>query len=430
MVLEKDKEKQIKQDVISMVNGARDSSSSSSSIVHKDTVVSKMEPQMDASSGRVTVENAGSNNGGEYAGLLNGIQPNVTGLDIVKLMDELNDQIIAGSNELLKNMTDIVEDKLSVISTNSNNSNNNTTSSELTMLLLNMTRDVQTAQQKEIQRQMDEIERLLVRPFEDFAFNDAALLQPASKNDATVDTVWTEEERRRKLEEHRRELVIAGANSTLAESSRRMRTAEIIRNLNVAPLYYSITLFLRWFRKVSAPPLAMLAVLKGAGSLVAGKTKKAQAYSDFIRDGEAMQAGWKRTGEIAAKGKLARKWAILRRSAEIWGYFSSFYIKERRMTKMYESGRWSEEKFSEERSKLGAEITQNLLKLGPTFIKVRTSEINWRECFYGYVPVALKYFVCCHRLANCSRQELILFQRNTLNSSKISKTTYLHFLEI
>lgn len=369
MVLEKGKEKQIEQNTMtSIVNGAKDSiGGGSSSIIHinhdtNKTVLSNKDPNKGTATDIID------------AGLLNGMQPNVTGLDIVKLVEEINDQIIAGSNQLLRNMTDIVEDKLSVMSTNNsnNNNNNNTISSELTMLLLNMTKDVQTAQQKEIQRQMEEIERLLVRPFEDFAFNDAALLQPASSknDDETVDTVWTEEERRRKLEEHRRALVIAGANSTLAESSKRLRTAEIIRNLNVAPLYYSITLFLRWFRKVSAPPLAMLAVLKGAGSIVAGKTKKGQKYSEYIRDGEAMQAGWKRTGEIAAKGKLARKWAILRRSAEIWGYFSSFYIKERRMTKMYESGRWSVEKFSEERSKLGAEITQNLLKLGPTFIKV------------------------------------------------------------
>lgn len=369
MVLEKDKDKQsaVTSSTIN-VNGSKDGI-----ILHKDTAISKSESQILPTNSVVAEDPTGSNSLVEDIGLVNGMGSNVTGsLDIVKLMEEINDQITAGSNELLKNMTNIVEDKLTVLST-TNNNNNNTVSSELTMLLMNMTRDVQTAQQKEIQRQVDEIERLLVRPFEDFAFNDAVLLQPTTKNnDETVENVWTEEERRRKLDEHRRELVIAGANSTLAESSRRLRTAEIVRNLNVAPLYYSITLFLRWFRKVSAPPLAMLSVLKGAGSLVAGKTKKGQTYSDFIRDGESMQAGWKRTGEIAAKGRLARKWAILRRSAEIWGYFSSFYIKERRMTKMYESGRWSEEKFSQERSKLGAEITQNLLKLGPTFIKVGT----------------------------------------------------------
>eukprot|EP00579_Thalassiosira_antarctica_P007731 CAMPEP_0201889086 /NCGR_PEP_ID=MMETSP0902-20130614/29085_1 /ASSEMBLY_ACC=CAM_ASM_000551 /TAXON_ID=420261 /ORGANISM="Thalassiosira antarctica, Strain CCMP982" /LENGTH=1084 /DNA_ID=CAMNT_0048419535 /DNA_START=91 /DNA_END=3345 /DNA_ORIENTATION=+ len=184
----------------------------------------------------------------------------------------------------------------------------------------------------------------------------------------------------------------------VAITSKRMRTAEIMRNIHVAPIYYTIALFMRWVEKASVPPMVMLNILRGvayplkwregrnpsssgkAGSVrrrlfgsrgtpppVDGRTK---TFGDEeIADEEFIQ-GWKRTGEIAAKGKRGRALATFRRSAEIWFYFSSFYIRDAWILKNYNTKRWSKDKFSEERGKLGAQLTQNLLRLGPTFIKL------------------------------------------------------------
>lgn len=280
---------------------------------------------------------------------------------IEQINEQINEQITESSTQIFGNMTSIseqVQDKMK-------SGVPEDTASELVELLTKLAKDLQNAQQKEIERQIAEIEKILLAPLEEFAFSDAALY---SRN-SDEENVMSNEEKNRLKEEHRRELKISGANSTLAESSKRLRSSEIIRNVNVAPFYYSISLLLRWCRKLSAPPLAFISFLKQMGSLLE-PSRKSQTYDEFMSSADSMQAGWKRTGEIAAKGKFGKKWAIMRRSLEIWAYFSSFYIKERRMNKMFEQGRWSKEKFSEERSKLGAEVTQNLLKLGPTFIKV------------------------------------------------------------
>lgn len=178
-------------------------------------------------------------------------------------------------------------------------------------------------------------------------------------------------------------------------TSKKMRTSEIIRNFNVAPIYYSAALAMRWIQKASAPPMAMLMFLRGIayplkwreGGINSGASarrrrlfgRKAAPVAEGDRTksfggvqiaDEEFISGWKRTGEIAAKGRRGRALATFRRSAEIWFYFSSFYIKDAWIMKNYNSGRWTKQRFQEERSKLGGELTQNLLRLGPTFIKL------------------------------------------------------------
>jgi hypothetical protein len=223
---------------------------------------------------------------------------------------------------------------------------------------------------------MEELEKLFVNPLERVAFSDAPLFELNDKKQQQakfgIEPVQIENE-----------LVLAGANSTIQKSAR-MRTSKLFQNLNIAPLYYSVALLYRWASKsketLAYPSIYLLSAYKELANVIKTrggprrrrrKKEGETTYEDNLKDAEAFQSGWKRTGEIAAKGPYAKKWAILRRSAEVWAYFSSFYLKDRRICKKYNSGQWTEEKFVAERSKLGAEVTQNLLRLGPTFIKVR-----------------------------------------------------------
>lgn len=342
-----------------------------------------------------------------------------TAEDVVRLMEEFNKYIEDGSKEMFANFTEVMEEKLELVRLPDD------AAQEMSSYLMDMTLAVQKTQQREIERYLKDIEAQFVRPIEDLAFSDAALFNKETE---------TKKKKTPPDEDKRNKLILTGENSTLQESSRSMRTIEIIRNLNVAPFYYSITLLNRWLRHLSYPPMYVMSSLRGMASLIkwpspTPKKKGEESYAEYIKNAELMQAGWKRTGEIAAKGPLARKWAILRRSAEIWAYFSSFYIKERRMTNKYNSGRWSKEKYSEERSKLGKEVTQNLLKLGPTFIKVRSIDHLRNSCIHGIQHfISFRFSFCFYRLASCFPRGSILCRKNTSISSSCCRTKYRPFL--
>jgi hypothetical protein len=65
-----------------------------------------------------------------------------------------------------------------------------------------------------------------------------------------------------------------------------------------------------------------------------------------------LQAGWKRTGEIAAKGSLYEKWAIFRVSGDL-GLLLVCFTADKRITSKFNSGKWK--KGSRRRGSLGAE---------------------------------------------------------------------------
>lgn len=310
----------------------------------------------------------------------------VDGLDefnathVTEVLDEINRRISEGSTELLQNITNVMDEKLVQLPESA--------ARELSQYIGDLANKMQSAQQKELQRQLMELEDLFVKPLEQIAFSDAPLFMEDGKKKAGMEDEDKAEQRRRQQEE----LILAGQNSTLAKTSR-MRTKEIFQNFDVAPLYYTVALLYRWGSKAAYPSVALLSLYKNLATVLKsrGPRKKRKkkgvkvSYEEYLKDAETMQSGWKRIGEIAAKGPMAKKWAILRRSTEVWAYFSSFYLKDRRINSKFQSGKWSEEKFREERSKLGAEITQNLLRLGPTFIKVSCAHSLSSSCCYEYL---------------------------------------------
>jgi hypothetical protein len=74
--------------------------------------------------------------------LINGNTTNLN-IDVVGLVEEINDQIIAGSNELFNNMTNIIEKQLSLVPEDS------VANYDISQVLSDVTKDIQNAQKKE-----------------------------------------------------------------------------------------------------------------------------------------------------------------------------------------------------------------------------------------------------------------------------------------
>jgi hypothetical protein len=275
-------------------------------------------------------------------------------------MEEINSRIANGTEDLLHSLNMGLDEKISRAPDQS--------AEEFMAYLSDVAENIRQAQEDELNRQLAEFDRKFRYPLESLAFSDVPVYNKQQSGGTGQD------QNQLNATPSRDDLILMGKNSTL-ERTQKMRSREIMKNWNVAPFYYSVALMIRWARKASYPSIYLLSFFKWLGSAIKSNTKGKPTRSMKrnkikISTGDELQAGWKSTGEIAAKGPIARRWAILRRSMEIWAYFSSFYLKDRRITSKYNSGKWTVEKFKAERSKLGAEITQNLLKLGPTFIKV------------------------------------------------------------
>lgn len=146
----------------------------------------------------------------------------------------------------------------------------------------------------------------------------------------------------------------------------RMYTREIFRYWKVAPLYAGISLLTRWLNKCLTLPVNTLQIFYRVvprgfpGKPVGIASQWKPGSDDAARTAEMMQEKWKKSATTGT----------FRRSAEIWGHALTFVAKEKRLKARLDKGRITKEQFSAERTELGKEATQILLKLGPTFIKV------------------------------------------------------------
>jgi len=271
--------------------------------------------------------------------------------EVTRLMSDGFDDLVSRS----QNISSSIEDKVSKLSKESLSTKYQDSLAEVII-------EMQKDQERQLFGMQKDVEKRLVGLVEEVAFSDTNLMM----DEKTVVSAGANWENSTGLVDGA--LTLNGLNAT------ELRTREILKYWRVAPLYYSVVLLFHWVNKLPGPRKAWLRSTKGLASFFGDGSKRLKSdkdsYAEYLRNAEQMQNGWKRVGDIAGKGPFRRSVEIFRRSLEIWGYFSTFYLREMRMTSKFKKGRWTAEQLAKGRSELGAEVTQNLLKLGPTFIKV------------------------------------------------------------
>ncbi|GMH69435.1 hypothetical protein TrRE_jg2571 [Triparma retinervis] len=224
--------------------------------------------------------------------------------------------------------------------------------------------EVKTSQQRQVKsltRSLSDVERNLARLTGDIAYADTPL--------SNIQIIPREFKTSNQMEGK----IVQGRGYTDTEKRRlvtkKMRTRSIMGNWKVAPLYATAALLARWCNKCLNLPLIPVQVFtrlvrSGTGGPAVGGTAAAwrlgMGRDDAERTAAMMQEKWRKSATTGS----------FRRSAEIWGYALNFVRKEKRLTSKFAKGRISEEQYEERRKALGSEVTQILLKLGPTFIKV------------------------------------------------------------
>lgn len=270
-------------------------------------------------------------------------------------------------DDIVKNLNDVIDDQfkdlrdktdslVTDIETKVSEDMAGVSSLDITDLISNAMRELQEEQQRQMTELQRVAERKVADALEEITLGEAGILGKEEPEVLSTSVVTS-----KSPDEKMSPIALA--------LTKKMRSKEIMKYWRVAPLYYSIALFFRWVNKLPGPRSIWLSIYTIFGGSSRRKVKKGNGMRK-IKSAEEMQAGWKRTGEIASKGPFRRQMAIMNRSIEIWSYFMSFYLKEKRITSKYKNGKFTEEQYSAAKSQLGAEVTQNLLKLGPTFIKV------------------------------------------------------------